>query len=403
MTIALTRAARRLCLTLPLLFAIAACKTSPPQQTTIAGDLPFEQAAAEATDALVAQAQTLPAFLAKLESRIARRAVVVDPMLDATSGQQTAATVALERRVRERIAQRHESLDTLAFESANLAKANYLITGTMTRLPRERGAAFRIDLALVDLKAGTVAARATANARDTGVDTTPTAYYRDSPVVVKDGVIEGYIRTTSAQAGQPADRLYLERIEAATLIREATALYDEQRYPEALERYGRVAETPAGKQIRALNGVYLTNWKLGRMADAEQAFAKVVALGIDYRQLGVKFLFNPGGTEFWSDSRISGAYGMWLRQIARTAAARGACMNIVGHTSRTGSDAFNQTLSLQRAEFIRQRLAAEAGEISGRAKPVGMGFRENIVGSGTDDAVDALDRRVEFKIVPCGG
>ena len=35
-------------------------------------------------------------------------------------------------------------------------------------------------------------------------------------------------------------------------------------------------------------------------------------------------------------------------------------------------------------------------------KPVGMGFRQNIVGSGTDDVVDALDRRVEFKIVPCG-
>jgi hypothetical protein len=31
-----------------------------------------------------------------------------------------------------------------------------------------------------------------------------------------------------------------------------------------------------------------------------------------------------------------------------------------------------------------------------------QGFRENIVGSATDDAVDALDRRVEFKIVPCG-
>jgi hypothetical protein len=31
-----------------------------------------------------------------------------------------------------------------------------------------------------------------------------------------------------------------------------------------------------------------------------------------------------------------------------------------------------------------------------------MGFRQNIVGSGTDNVVDALDRRVEFKIVPCG-
>jgi outer membrane protein OmpA-like peptidoglycan-associated protein len=31
----------------------------------------------------------------------------------------------------------------------------------------------------------------------------------------------------------------------------------------------------------------------------------------------------------------------------------------------------------------------------------GMGFRQNIVGSGTDNSFDVLDRRVEFKIVPC--
>jgi hypothetical protein len=30
-----------------------------------------------------------------------------------------------------------------------------------------------------------------------------------------------------------------------------------------------------------------------------------------------------------------------------------------------------------------------------------MGLRENIVGTETDDARDALDRRVEFKISEC--
>jgi outer membrane protein OmpA-like peptidoglycan-associated protein len=93
---------------------------------------------------------------------------------------------------------------------------------------------------------------------------------------------------------------------------------------------------------------------------------------------------------------------MWLRQIAREGTAAKVCMNVVGHTSRTGSEQVNDTLSQQRAAFIRQRLAAESSELATRTKPVGMGFRQNIVGSGTDDVVDALDRRVEFKIVPCG-
>ena len=39
--------------------------------------------------------------------------------------------------------------------------------------------------------------------------------------------------------------------------------------------------------------------------------------------------------------------------------------------------------------------------LGGRTKPSGMGSRETIVGSGSDDVVDALDRRVEFKIVEC--
>ena len=34
---------------------------------------------------------------------------------------------------------------------------------------------------------------------------------------------------------------------------------------------------------------------------------------------------------------------------------------------------------------------------------IGMGFRENLIGTGTDNAVDVLDRRVEFRIVPCKG
>jgi outer membrane protein OmpA-like peptidoglycan-associated protein len=56
---------------------------------------------------------------------------------------------------------------------------------------------------------------------------------------------------------------------------------------------------------------------------------------------------------------------------------------------------------LQRATYIKQRLDREAPELGPRTKASGMGFRENLVGTGTDDARDALDRRVEFKITGC--
>jgi len=377
---------------------LVAC-AAPPKAVDL-GELPFDQAVAQASDAIAAQAQSGPAILAKLQ----KKSIVLDPMLDAATGQQTAATTLLETRVGERLATKGDAFEILPFTSANLARAQLLLTGTMTRVDGDAGArkkALRIQLALTDLKAGTVVAQASALARDEGLDHTPLAYYRDSPVLVKDKVIEGYVRTTATPPGQRADPLYLERIAQATVIHEATTLYNQERYVEALGKYRSALAMPAGEQIRVVNGIYLAAAKLGRTAEAEQAFARVVALGIAYNELGVKFLFNPGSTEFWSDPKVSGAYPMWLRQIARESTNAKVCMNIVGHTSHTGSEPTNDALSLQRANFIRQRLVGEASTLAAKTKTSGMGFRQNIVGSGTDNAVDALDRRVEFKIVPC--
>ncbi len=379
--------------------AVLAAACAAPQATSV-GELPFEQAVAQATDGLATQVQKGPAFLAKL----AKRSVVVDPMLDATTGQQTAATTLLETRVSERLTTKFDLFELLPFQSTNLSKAQYLLTGTMTRVAGDGTAkkrALQIHLALTDLKTGAVAAQASALALDEGLDHTPLAYYRDSPVLVKDNVIEGYARTSATPPGQRGDTFYLERIAEATLIHEATTLYNQERYVEALGRYRSALAMPTGEQLRVVNGIYLASAKLGRTAEAEQAFGRVVALGIAYNELGVKFLFNPGSTQFWSDPKVSGAYPMWLRQIARESTGARVCMNIVGHTSRTGSEPANDALSLQRANFIRERLAAEAQSLAAKTKTSGMGFRQNIVGSGTDNAVDALDRRVEFRIVPC--
>jgi len=377
---------------------LVAC-AAPPKAVDL-GELPFDQAVAQASDAIAAQAQSGPAILAKLQ----KKSIVLDPMLDAATGQQTAATTLLETRVGERLATKGDAFEILPFTSANLARAQLLLTGTMTRVDGDAGArkkALRIQLALTDLKAGTVVAQASALARDEGLDHTPLAYYRDSPVLVKDKVIEGYARTSATPPGQRGDAYYLERIAEATLIQEATSLYNQERYVEALGRYRSALAMPTGEQLRIVNGIYLASAKLGRTAEAEQAFGRVVALGIAYNELGVKFLFNPGSTQFWSDPKVSGAYPMWLRQIARESTGARVCMTIVGHTSRTGSEQTNDALSLQRANFIRERLTAEAQSLAAKTKTSGMGFRQNIVGSGTDNAVDALDRRVEFRIIPC--
>lgn len=389
---------------LALLFALALTLAgcAAPQASVSSNELPFEEAVAQATDGLVAQTQKLPGFLARVESKVARRGVVVDPMLDAGSGQQTNATQLLERRVTERMNANVQAFELLAFQSSNLNKSQYLLTGTMTRQRQASGRApLQINLALTDLRNGNVVAQASALARDEGLDHTPLRYFQDSPVLVKDKVIEGYIRTSSTPPGQPSDAAYFERVGVATVINEANALYNAERYQESLAKFREAGGQPGGDQLRTLNGIYLANVKLGRSAEAERAFGNIVAYGLRNQQLEVKFLFNPGSTAFWSDAKVSGAYAMWLRQIAKEGSAAKVCMTVVGHTSKTGSSQTNETLSLQRAAIIQQRLAAEAPALGSRVKALGVGFRENLVGSGTDDALDALDRRVEFKVEPC--
>jgi outer membrane protein OmpA-like peptidoglycan-associated protein len=127
----------------------------------------------------------------------------------------------------------------------------------------------------------------------------------------------------------------------------------------------------------------------------------VVAFGLTNNNLGVKFLFNPGTTNFWSDAQISGPYGFWLRQIARQASAAKVCMNVVGHTSLTGSAPYNDRLSLQRAAYIKQRLDREAPELGPRTKRRAWASGRTSSVRAPTTARDALDRRVEFKITGC--
>ena len=378
----------------------AGCQSTGP--TVISNELPFDQAVIEATDGLVAQTQKLPSFLAKVEAKVTKRSLVIDPMIDAASGQQTRVTRQLEQKVTERLGSQHPQFELLPFQSASLARAQYLLSGTMVRTA---GAGARkplqINLVLIELSTRTVLAQASALARDDGLDTSPTPYYQDSPVLVKDQVVDGYIRSAQTAPGQPADAYYLDRLAASALINDGTNAYNASQYQDALGLYRNALATPAGEQLRALNGVYLASWKLGRAADAEQAFGRIVAFGLSQRNLGVKFLFNPGSTEFWSDPKVNGPYALWLRQIARQAAAAKVCMNVVGHTSHTGSEQTNDRLSQARATVIKQKLDTEASELAARTRASGVGWRENIIGTGTDDVSDALDRRVEFKIISC--
>jgi outer membrane protein OmpA-like peptidoglycan-associated protein len=202
--------------------------------------------------------------------------------------------------------------------------------------------------------------------------------------------------------GDTIDPVYAAHLVAEAIISDAIQAYNSQRYWEALDLYQSALRTPAGEQLRVYNGLYLAHWKLGQHDDAAQAFGRMVAYGLAQEHLTVKFLFKPGSTVLWSDAQSREPHLMWLQQIAQHTTQQNMCLEIIGHTSRTGPEPLNERLSLRRAEYIQARLEAEAPPLRHRIITSGKGSRDNLIGIATDDARDALDRRVEFNVIRCG-
>jgi outer membrane protein OmpA-like peptidoglycan-associated protein len=387
---------------------LTSCAAPPPERPPApSSDLTFDAGVDYAIDDLLVQARRLPAFstgpgLFKKESDATRGVIAVDPAIDGNTGQQTIASKALDSRLLQRASEKFAQFEVAAVNSTILGKAQYLLAATLTPLDATKATGtFRISLSLTDIKTGFVVAQSATRIRSEGVDTTPTLFYRDSPSLTKDRVVEGQIRTAQTPTGGAADEIYMSRLPINALISEGANRYEAGNYPEALRYYETAAARPDGQQLRVLNGLYLANTQLGRTDDAEKAFAKIVALGLATNSLSVKFLFRPGSVDFIADPKVSGPYNMWLRLIAHEVAASKSCLTITGHTSHTGTEQFNERLSLQRALTIQRKIETQAPQTTGRLVSVGVGFRENLVGSGTDDLRDALDRRVEFKVRNC--
>ena len=336
------------------------------------------------------------------------RVVVIDPLVDAVSGQQNVASRHIEKRLREIVREQFPAFEVREFSSANVAKAPIVLVGTFTGIQLDNTTvgvpqAYRICFALADLAADKIVAKSVARAIPEGINTTPTPYFADTPVWVKDAAVDAYIKTCQGtKLGDPIDPVYRERIDAATLVSDAILAYEKRDFRRALDLYGRAVRSAAGDQLRVHSGLYLANWKLGKRADAEKAFGHIVDNGIANNKLAVKLLFQPGKTDFWADKQVSGPYPIWLRQIASKLAKTDRCLNVIGHTSRSGPEPVNERLSLARAQNIKWRLESVTPNLVSRVKATGMGFRENVVGTGSDDLSDLQDRRVEFKIGACG-
>lgn len=381
----------------PVVAAAPVAPPAPPPPPI----LPYDEAVLSAANNLLGKAQ-LPADGGP------RFTVVIDPLVDGMTGTQTTTTRAMGERLVALIREKYPQYEVQPFNTLTVSKSPLVLIGTFTGVNKERKTegvreAYRICFALADLKSGKLVSKGLAFAKPEGVDSTPTAPFRDSPAWTEDPATLGYIRTCQGtKAGDPINAMYVDRILAASMLSEAMDAYAAGKYTDALALYETVARAPAGHQLRTYTGLYLTNWRLGRKEAAAKAFGQVVDQGLEAKRLGVKFLFRPGSVAFFNDPRaVPTPYPMWLGELSAQAAKRQSCLEVVGHTSPTGPEPVNERLSLLRAEYVKGQIEHMAPQLQNRMIANGVGSRQTLIGNGRDDTSDALDRRVEFKVVGC--
>ena len=363
--------------------------------------LPFDQAVANAANTVFTAA---PAGSYR---------VVIDPLVDGVTGYGSRATDGIQAQVTDLVQRQYPRFSIEKFSPDALKELPLVLVGTFTPVngqnqttgPRE---AYRFCLVLGDLKTGKVVAKGVARSQLAGVDTTPTTVFRESPVWTADPATQAYISTCQAtKVGDPINKEFLDGLRTASLISQGDQAYNAGQYQSALSLYTAAKTSPAGDQLKAYNGIYLTRWKLNQVPEASAAFGDAIAYGLSRNRLAVKFLFQPGSTQFYQDPQVSSQYPIWLQQIAQqtaqqTAKANG-CIEVTGHTSRTGSQQVNEQLSLQRANYVKGQLERDAPQLNGHLIANGAASSQMMVGTGKDDLSDALDRRVEFKPMPkCG-
>ena len=360
----------------------------------------FEDAITRAGQQLFAQAS--PQLGA--ESRV----LVIDPLIDANTGGQTVSTVKMGEQLESIAKSRQARWAVRPLTREALAQKPLLLIGTLTPVTVERSVdtvpdAFRVWLTLIDLRSGKVIAKQLDRATVDSVNPEPLKFYADSPTWHKDKTVLGYINScqVNTKIGDPADPDYLARLPAAAVVNEAILAYEGGKVPLANKLYKEAEPLADPGDLRVLNGLYITSWQLGQRDAARDAFGKLVEAGLEQKRLPVKLLFQPGKTQFNTIGDLPQQYNMWITSLAQKAGKTDSCVRIVGHTSRTGSARANETLSRQRAEAVQRMLERDNRAVAAKLSSAGVGSREALVGLGTDDIRDALDRRVEFRVVDC--
>ncbi|MBL8308787.1 MAG: OmpA family protein [Burkholderiales bacterium] len=325
--------------------------------------------------------------------------VPVEEFFNAQSAEITASGRALQQQLAAALTQ---SMAPLRFVPLDITSANTaqwaLLASHSTPAPGEAtqpGQWMRLQVALVESSTGRVFTRVRTYLNAAQFNSEPTAFFKDAPMYFTD---KRHQERAGAVGGQ--GRVIDGELLLQSAVSDAITAYEAGRYDDAERGFVR-AKAMSKDHPAALTGLYQTYWKQGRTTEAEQAFAELVAASVEAGSLSVKLLFKVGATAFVDSGDLPTQYRLWLKSIGQVVSSKERCVDVTGHASKSGSADYNERLSLQRAEGIVGLIAQTSRDARTRFKAAGRGFQDTIVGTGANDATDAIDRRVEFRVRSC--
>lgn len=372
------------------------CATKPVEIYT---PLSFESAVRIAASKVLSDGQLRMGPLAYVKKPL----FVVDNIIDSDTGEVTMTSRKISELIIAEAKDNFPQLQVQSLKIGNVHQATYVIVGVISQEFNNVAKAKipHLFLSLVDYSSSKVVSAVDVWIADRGLDFEPTPVFKDSPMYLKDARVEAMIATAKAQAGDFADKVYFDSLETSALVDEAGTLYDQGQYSQSLALFAKAAERDDGKTLKTFSGLYQNFFKLSRLEEAKVAFNQLIKLGVANNNLSIKFLFAVDSTEFSGSGDDMIEYSIWLDEISKVLAESNRCVEVIGHASKSGGFDYNKKLSLKRAQAVQMKLKSRASEITMNTKALGKGFTENIIGIGSNDYRDAIDRRVEFKIVNC--
>ena len=147
----------------------------------------------------------------------------------------------------------------------------------------------------------------------------------------------------------------------------------------------------------------LAGGAVGAYMDRQEADLRrqTVGTGVDVIRNGNDLILRmPSSITFPVGSYvIQPQFQSTLREVAQTLDSYSQTyVDVLGHTDSTGSDALNQTLSVNRAQAVANYLTSR-GVASARLGVRGYGESAQVATNDTDEG-RAQNRRVEIKVVP---